>query len=658
MRTVRHSWIGAFLFVALVLPSRASALDRLCDPSFENCRSLLIDFIRKETVGIDVGFWFMEDSRYANELIAKHRSGVPVRVIFDQRAYTENGYSHARYPVELMRDAGIPMRQDVSGGIFHFKMMLFAGQGQIEFSGANYSSNAFVPNDPYRDYVDEVIMFTDDPSIVNSFKTRYDDTWTSTTGFSSYANAPLPLQRHYPTYPIDPELLFVPWQNFRTRSVSSYKAEPRAIDAIMYRITDRAHTDELIRALGRGVGVRLITEPQEYRNPTRLWHSWNVERLLMAGAEVKMRTHLGLNHEKLTVLHGQELTILGSSNWTSASATGQHEHNLFTTRAWVYAWARDHFNRKWNNSTGVAENETLVPLPPDRPVLKIPAHGAIEQASTVTLRWYGGPWAHKYDVYLGTDPARLSLVLSDRELGPSETTSQTQQWSVGGLAAGTTYYWKVVSRTMANVSRESSSTFRFKTSGTSTTSPPPTSTLPAGWSNVDVGGVSAAGSASYSSGVYTVRGSGSDVWGTADELHYAYRTIFGDGSITARVDSVTNTNAWTKVGVMLRETIAANAKHAFMIVSPGKGLAFQRRTATGGTSTHTAGPMATAPYWVRLTRTGSTITAAVSVNGLTWTSVGTATISMGATIQAGLAVSSHVDGTVATASFSGVSIVD
>ena len=67
-----------------VAPARAA--DRLCDPSNEDCRAILINYIRAETVGIDVGFWFMEDARYTAELIRRFQAGVPVRVIMDVRA--------------------------------------------------------------------------------------------------------------------------------------------------------------------------------------------------------------------------------------------------------------------------------------------------------------------------------------------------------------------------------------------------------------------------------------------------------------------------------------------------------------------------------------------------------------------------------------------
>jgi len=44
--------------------------------------------------------------------------------------------------------------------------MLFAGLGTVEFSGANYSPQAFNPGIPYRNYIDEAVFFTDDQAIV------------------------------------------------------------------------------------------------------------------------------------------------------------------------------------------------------------------------------------------------------------------------------------------------------------------------------------------------------------------------------------------------------------------------------------------------------------------------------------------------------------
>jgi len=178
--------------------------------------------------------------------------------------------------------------------------------------------------------------------------------------------------------------------------------------------------------------------------------------------------------------------------------------------------------------------------------------------------------------------------------------------------------------------------------------------LPSGWDSTDIGTVGVSGSASASGGTFTVKGAGADVWGTADALQFVWRTLDGDGSIVARVASLSGADAWTKVGVMMRMTLDPRSPQAFMLVSAGKGLAFQRRTVSGGISTSTYGGSGTAPKWVKLSRSGSVITASVSSDGSTWKVVGSDNFSIAGSLQVGLAVSSHDTGSLATATFDNV----
>ena len=470
--------ILAGVAITLLLPRQVAALERLCDPAHEDCRAPLIALIDNEPAsgGIDVAFWFMEDLRFSAALQRAQARGVRIRVLMDTRANRD--YPGNIAALDQIRRAGIPMREKFSTGILHWKMMLFAAQRTVEFSGANYSGEAFVPLTPYSNYVDEVIYFTEKASYVQSFMTKFDDVWTSTNGFRDYANV-TSLQRAYSTFPIDPELNFPPG-GFRERSVSNYAAESQGIDSLMYRITDRAHTDALIAAVQRGIRVRVITEQYQYRDPNRLWHSWNVDRLWLAGQQriiggqpgiqIRHRRHDGLSHEKLTVLRGLSMAILGSSNWTSPSSDTQLEHNLFTTDPVIVNWSRDHFDRKWLNLAPVAETQPFAPLPPDVPRLVEPLSGAVNQATTnLTLVWDGGPWAHKYDVYLGTSSDAMTKIVDDREMGPYQ-----QSWTVPVANAGTTYYWRIVGRTMANVER-SSPTCSFRTAGSGASGSPATS---------------------------------------------------------------------------------------------------------------------------------------------------------------------------------------
>jgi phosphatidylserine/phosphatidylglycerophosphate/cardiolipin synthase-like enzyme len=476
-------------------PAAAQDRDYLCDPGAESCRDILLQYIDAETKGIDVAFWFMEDASYTAALKRAWLRGVPVRVLMDDRAndtYPLNSSRLNEIKASCRTDGKcIPMRKRLTKYILHWKMMLFRGQGVVEFSGANYSADAWRPSpgtQPYQNYTDESILFTNEPSLFNSFATKFDDHWTNTTEWANYANVVDPLTRTYDVSPKDPSLNFPPAENYRTRAVSAYNAEKRAIDVIMYRITDRAHTDAIINALKRGIRVRLITEPVQYRDVTRLWDAWNVDRLYMAGLEtgllqVKMRAHAGLNHQKSVILYDQNgttagdqsMVIFGSSNWTSPSANGQVEHNLFTKNPEFIQWFVDQFERKWNNTGGVIENTDFVPLRPDAPTTPTPADGAAGLATTVAFKWFGGPWAHLYDLYIDTNSEFTTNPQVFRDLAENGSKTETSLFSYTlpvTLTPGTTYYWKVVGKTMA-LQTKTSRTFSFTTGGQAP--PPPTS---------------------------------------------------------------------------------------------------------------------------------------------------------------------------------------
>src|SRR5262249_52543388 len=91
--------------------------------------------------------------------------------------------------------------------------------------------------------------------------------------------------------------------------------------------------------------------------------------------------------------------------------------------------------------------------------------------------------------------------------------------------------------------------------------------LPSGWSNGDIGAVGAAGNSTYAGGTFTITGAGADVWGTADALQYAYRSVSGDFTIVARVASIQGVNSWTKAGVMIRNSLSSSAAQAFQLVA-------------------------------------------------------------------------------------------
>jgi RHS repeat-associated protein len=180
--------------------------------------------------------------------------------------------------------------------------------------------------------------------------------------------------------------------------------------------------------------------------------------------------------------------------------------------------------------------------------------------------------------------------------------------------------------------------------------------LPLGWSDGDVGTVGFAGSATYSTGTFTVKGSGSSIYGTADGMNFAYQSLSGDGTIVARLVSVQGGGTYYQAGVMIRETLNEGSTNAYSQFRTGQTYFFYRPTTDGSTSAQT-GSNTTLPRWFKTVRSGGTFSAFSSADGITWTQIGSSqTITMATDVYIGLAVTSADNSLLATATFDNVSV--
>jgi len=195
-----------------------------------------------------------------------------------------------------------------------------------------------------------------------------------------------------------------------------------------------------------------------------------------------------------------------------------------------------------------------------------------------------------------------------------------------------------------------------RTNDTTIVPKPLASGLPAPWLSQDVGSTGLPGSSTNLNGVFTVAGAGADIWGTTDAFQFVYTPLSGDGQILARVATEQNTDTYAKAGVMMRESTAAGSTDVILDVRPDGGLEFMLRPSTGALTTFIAGGTQATPAWLKLVRSGATVTAYASASGTTWWVVGTTTVSMAATISAGLAVTSHNTTTLNVSTFDNVGV--
>jgi hypothetical protein len=169
-----------------------------------------------------------------------------------------------------------------------------------------------------------------------------------------------------------------------------------------------------------------------------------------------------------------------------------------------------------------------------------------------------------------------------------------------------------------------------------------------------------------SPGSIVMTGMGTDIYGTADQGRFAYKSLTGDGSIVARVESLTNTNAWAKAGVMIRETLTEGSSWAYIVYGGANGVHFQARLSANASATSdttlTNLPAdqtgARSPVWVKLERKGNLFNGyyATDAAGTAWKAMAfnPQTITMAANVYVGLAVTSHAAGAVCGGRFSSV----
>ena len=173
---------------------------------------------------------------------------------------------------------------------------------------------------------------------------------------------------------------------------------------------------------------------------------------------------------------------------------------------------------------------------------------------------------------------------------------------------------------------------------------------------VIIGTVGLSGSATAINGTYTVKGSGTGVYASTDQFRMVYQTSSGDCDMIARVDSLTNPSVSAKAGVMIRESLATNARCAGVYVTPSSGVQFIWRTTAGSMPSIATVAGLTAPRWVRIQRVGNSFKAYYSANGTTWTQFGgSKTISMATSAYLGQAVTSGTNSALCTGVFTNLS---
>ena len=219
---------------------------------------------------------------------------------------------------------------------------------------------------------------------------------------------------------------------------------------------------------------------------------------------------------------------------------------------------------------------------------------------------------------------------------------------------------------------------------------PVTAGVPSPWQSTDVGAPVTPGGADYSSASqsFYLDGAGTDVYPPNVQFHYVYQTLTGDGTIVARVRYQSNSSPWAKAGVMVMQSPPSSTApfvDAFVTpdVSPatpningvgcvpgdgcmaplpaitpamGNGARMQTSSTYSATPASYPANFSAPNKWVKLVKSGSTFTSFISSDGVNWTQMGAATVSMTGPVTFGLFDTGHDSGQLSTVAFDNVQV--
>lgn len=227
----------------------------------------------------------------------------------------------------------------------------------------------------------------------------------------------------------------------------------------------------------------------------------------------------------------------------------------------------------------------------------------------------------------------------------------------------------VSSHNAATIETAVYSNVSFAPQGSDPHPPAPTTVCPPPWSCNDIGNPAVPGIHSLSNDVWTIQGSGADIWNASDQFHYIWQNMTGYSSISARVVSFKSPLFHSKVGIMIRQNLQPDSSYYGLFVETQQdgslSISVENRSTQGIISTQIArtNDPITTPIYLKIVNTANALSAYTSQDGTTWTFINGSAMTTDPTTDApgitltldtnsalaGMAISSHDPNTSASA---------
>ncbi len=173
----------------------------------------------------------------------------------------------------------------------------------------------------------------------------------------------------------------------------------------------------------------------------------------------------------------------------------------------------------------------------------------------------------------------------------------------------------------------------------------------------DVGNPAVKGSVEFSNNQYRISGSGANIWAKQDQFQYVWREMTGNFTVTATMHFVGGGAEHRKAGIMVRQSLDADATYADVVIH-GNGMpALQWRSKPGEDTNAFDLPLESpGTFKLKLVRTGVKIYMYLAKDDAEPKKIANTEVSFRNPVLVGLAVCSHQADSSAVVVFSDVSV--
>jgi hypothetical protein len=285
----------------------------------DNGETAIYNFVNTATSSIDVTIYELNDVTLENDLVAKEKAGVDVRVILDQ---AQKSYNTAAY--NLLTAGGVGVVWSSTVFTYTHQKTITVNNDESYISTGNFDNTYYATS---RDYG----VFDTDINDVNAIVAVFN---------ADYA--------HTSITPSDGDDLVWSPTDSQTQLVNLINGAQHTLDIEQEEFSDTTLVNDIVSAINRGVTVRVVVEdPSEYTS--------ELDEVTSAGGTVTgYSSSTGFYIHAKTVIadygYSTAKAFVGSENFSSGSLNDNRELGIITTDTSIINGLETTFNGDFSGS--------------------------------------------------------------------------------------------------------------------------------------------------------------------------------------------------------------------------------------------------------------------------------------------------------------------